>query len=133
MTTGGYRVIVEGEDIVAAKLHRFAGKLEVGVKEADEKIAGKVAEDARSRAESIGGVAAHVAPSITSSDGQIDFGSGLPMAMGAEFGRNEYHQFSPWTGSGESAGYFLIPTVVSEQEVARREYEAALKIALRSA
>ena len=126
------RVVVTGEDLVAHHLRTFGRVIEDEVKQADERIASQTAQDARSRAYSIGGVAGHVAPSIASHGGDVTFGGGLPMAMGAEFGRDAYAQFAPWTGSGESAGYFLIPSAMKNKDDAT-QYEDALDNALRRA
>lgn len=40
--------------------------------------------------------------------------TGVPWALGEEFGSIRYHQFPPWRGNGTSAGYFLWPTIRDE-------------------
>lgn len=80
---------------------------------ADRDVAEQVAKDARAEAYSIGGVAAHVAPSIETDGAEVRLGGGpqWAMAAGAEFGRDDFAQFKPYTGSGDSAGYFLYPAI----------------------
>lgn len=36
---------------------------------------------------------------------------GKPYSKGAEFGAYRYHQFLPWRGKGNDAGYFFYPAV----------------------
>ena len=38
-------------------------------------------------------------------------GPGAPEAPGSEFGSIHHHQFPPWQGNGEGAGYYLWPTI----------------------
>lgn len=83
---------------------------------AGKEVAGFVAEDARSAASGLGGVAAKVAPSIKASSagggGAIGLGgAAYPMAAGAEFGgqgRPTTQQFKPHLGR---TGYFVYPTI----------------------
>lgn len=88
-----------------------------------------VANSARARARSLGGVAAKVAPSVKASAQQRAAGVSIgndsyPMALGAEFGAGQetrrsrrngtyvgYRQFKPWRGNDRDAGYFLYPTI----------------------
>lgn len=87
------------------------------LKAASQEAAEMVATGARAAALSIGGVAAHVAPSIkpvasmSGSAGVAIGGSTYPMAGGAEFGSIRFKQFKPWRGSSSDAGYFLYPTI----------------------
>lgn len=127
----GTTVKVYGEDAVSRAFLEYARDLDREVKEADRRVASQTVEDARGAAYGIGGVAAHVAPSISASGGSVSFGGGLPMAMGAEFGRNAYPQFDGWTGSGEGAGYFLIPTIKRDEDSRFHEYENAADAAAR--
>lgn len=81
-----------------------------------KQVAQMVADHARSRALSIGGVAAKTAPSITARGGQrsagVSFGGArYPFGGGAEFGSMRYPQFEPWTGNGPDAGYFVYPSI----------------------
>lgn len=124
---------VTGEDDAARALGRFLGDLRDETDEASRRIASQTAEDAASRAYSIGGVAAHVAGAIVAQgpDVGLDGGGALPMAMGAEFGRDSLAQFDAWTGSGETSGYFLIPTIKANEAERLNEYENAVQAAIR--
>lgn len=83
---------------------------------ASKEVATFVADDARSTAEGLGGVAAKVAPSIkpsgTASGAAITLGgTAYPMAAGAEFGgrgRPTTQQFKPHLGR---TGYFTYPAI----------------------
>jgi hypothetical protein len=79
---------------------------------------------------SLGGVAAHVAPSIKGGGGTtwagIKFGSGHPEAGGAEFGALRFKQFKPWLGNGPGAGYFIYPTIRADADRIADEYEGAM-------
>lgn len=102
------------------------------LKEASKKVATFVANDARSAAYSIGGVAAHVAPSIkpvasiAGSAGVSIGGTAYPMAGGAEFGSIKYKQFQPWRGNGSDAGYFLYPAIRQDVDRITNEFAAAI-------
>lgn len=125
-------VRVTGDEAAARAFRRLSDDLHDRIEEADRTVASQTAQDARSRALMIGGVAAHVAPSIAAQGADTTFGgSEWPMAMGAEFGRDTYPQFDPHTGSGETAGYFLIPTILDSEDDRLREYENAADAALR--
>lgn len=50
---------------------------------------------------------------------------------GAEFGSGKSHQFSPWGGNGESAGYFLWPAI--RMDDIEERYAEALVDACRDA
>ena len=96
-------------------------------KAANLEIAQKVSERAVTNAESQGGVAAFVVPSIVPSGTQtgasIRLGAGgdltrsdgttvpaAEVAPGAEFG-SFLPQFEPFRGNSEDAGYFVYPTI----------------------
>lgn len=109
-------VAVEG----LSQLNRALRELESGLPKAaragSKEIAQDVADQARGLAQSLGGVAAHVAPSIKASAGAksagVAFGGpAWPMAGGAEFGALNYPQFQPWRGNSNGAGYFVYPTI----------------------
>lgn len=100
------------------------------LKQANVDIAQKEAERAQAAAHSLGGVAAHVAPSIKGGGGNawagIKFGSGQPAAMGAEFGgrgRPTTQQFQPFRGQ---QGYFLFPTIRRDSEDVTRSWTEAI-------
>ncbi len=100
-------------------------------------IAGLVAGDARGKAEHLGGVARHVAPSVQARRDRvpvISFGKGQPAAFGAEFGgrrRATTQQFQPWRGSGRGAGYFLYSAIRDDNREINDRYSEALLHALR--
>lgn len=89
------------------------------MRKTNKAVAEDVASEARSRALSLGGVAAKAAPSVKASAGATSGGvavgsNSAPWALGAEFGggrRKTTQQFKPWRGSGASAGYFVYPTI----------------------
>lgn len=80
------------------------------------RVAKLVTEQAMAAAYSIGGVAAHVAPSLKAKGMQQSAGVQLgdPAAAGAEFGSVRFKQFKPWKGNTSTAGYFLYPTIRGE-------------------
>jgi hypothetical protein len=75
------------------------------LREASKRVAGFVADDARAAAQSLGGVAAHVAPSI---------------------GSIKYHQFKPWRGNSSDAGYFLYPAIRQDADRIETEFTDAV-------
>lgn len=101
------------------------------LRKANKTVADLVAQDAKAAAHSIGGVAAHVAPSIKASAG-AQFaavslgGTAYPMAGGAEFGSYRYKQFKPWRGNGSDAGYFVYPAIRRDADRIETEYGHAL-------
>jgi hypothetical protein len=130
--TGGEEAVrVEGLTQLVARLKALETGAEVGVRLANKAAAQLVASGAVSAASSLGGVAAHVAPSIKASaglkSGSVSFGGGdFPMAAGAEFGgqgRSTTQQFSPWTGT---TGRFVFPTIRRDQAEIDSTYRAAL-------
>jgi hypothetical protein len=101
------------------------------LREASKRVAGFVADDARAAAQSLGGVAAHVAPSIkpvggVSGAGVAMGGASYPMAGGAEFGSIKYHQFKPWRGNSSDAGYFLYPAIRQDADRIETEFTDAV-------
>lgn len=101
---------------------------------ANKEIATSVLEAARSRAFSLGGVAAKTAPTLRVSAGTTSAGVALggtraPYAAGAEFGGGRTpttRQFKPWRGKGSDAGYFLYPTIRDNAEEIEAQYREAL-------
>lgn len=66
-------------------------------------------------------------------------GTKAPWALGSEFGANQrkprkrtsgtyqgFNQFKAWRGAGESAGYFLYPTIRASQDEIEEQYLNAL-------
>lgn len=126
------------------------------IRDASEDIAGVIAQEAASRARSLGGVAALVAPTIRSGRDRVpvvrmgssqklpDSGAGWErdrsgdhqtisdVMWGAEFGAIHHPQFSPWRGNDEGAGYFLWPTVRANNEHIQTRYSEALDDALQA-
>lgn len=101
------------------------------LRDASKRVATFVANDARSAAQSIGGVAAHVAPSIkpvggVSGAGVAMGGAAYPMAGGAEFGSLRFKQFKPWRGNGSDAGYFLYPSIRRDADRIQTEFTDAV-------
>ncbi len=119
-----------------------------------EKIAKKVADDARGRARQVCGVAALVEPTIRSGRDTVPVvkmgnstrlpatGNGWQrnrtgprqtigdVIWGAEFGggaRPTTQQFRPWRGRDEGAGYFLWPAVRGDRQFIADAYSDALK------
>jgi hypothetical protein len=123
------------------------------MRDAAQGIAGKVAGKAAGAAQSEGGVAALVAPTIKARRDRIPvvrMGSNarLPsdsrnrigdrqtigdVIWGAEYGggsKPTTRQFEPWRGSGTGAGYFLWPTVRGMNTEIDDTYSKALLEAL---
>lgn len=125
-------VKVDGLRELNAALKAIGPDARKELKAASKKVADFVANDARSAAYSIGGVAAHVAPSIkpvasiAGSAGVSIGGAAFPMAGGAEFGSLKYRQFQPWRGSGSDAGYFLYPAIRQDVDRIVTEYTSAI-------
>jgi len=108
------------------------------LRDTNKKVAEKVTSSARGRAAALGGVAAHVAPSLKAtagarSAGVAGGGAWYPMFGGAEFGSIRYPQFQPWRGSGSDAGYFLYPAIRDEVPHIEDEYREALNELIRKA
>lgn len=111
------------------------------VRAAGKEAATYVAGEARGTATSLGGVAAHVAPSIKASAGAtnagVSFGgAAYPMAAGAEFGgrgRPTTQQFQPWRGSGPGSGYFVYPSITDHVDEIVEPYEQAIQSIARKA
>lgn len=105
-------VTVHSPDLVALRrdLDDVQGGFDTAAHVADRAAAELVIEKASAAAHALGGVAAKSAPALKATDGRAEYG-GLPYALGAEFGSVEFHQFKPWLGAGEGAGYFFTPAV----------------------
>lgn len=111
------------------------------VRAAGKEAATHIAGEASGNATSLGGVAAHVAPSVGVSAGAasagVSFGgSAYPMAAGAEFGgrgRPTTQQFQPWRGSGPGAGYFVYPAIRDNVDAIVEPYEDAVQQIARKA
>lgn len=108
-------------------LRQLGPEVRAELKAANVEVGEMVANDARSIAYALGGVAAKVAPSIgatkTQSGAGVSFGgAAYPFAAGAEFGSFRYKQFEPWRGSGEGAGYFIYPAIRQDSDEIAETY-----------
>lgn len=129
---------VEGLRELAATLKSLDKDLARELRLANKSVATFVAKDAKSAAETLGGVAGHVAPSIKASAGLTSAGvafggSAYPMAAGAEFGSVRYGQFQSWRGNSSDAGYFVYPSIRRDADRIETEYGKALDDVLRKA
>lgn len=130
-------VRITGLDEVNKALRALGGReFQAELRDAGKEVATEVAADARGKASGLGGVAAHVAPSIAASAGftsaGVSFGGAAhPAAMGAEFGgqgRPTTMQFQPHRGT---TGYFVYPAIRDNGEFIERTYLAAVDDILR--
>lgn len=124
-------VEVEGLRDLSRALKELGPDAQKELRSASKEVAGFVARDASSAAHSLGGVAAHVAPSIRAVGGVggagVSFGgSAYPMAGGAEFGSVRFKQFQPWRGSGSDAGYFVYPSIRQDSDRIVTEFTHAV-------
>lgn len=127
----GQGVRVVGLNDLDRALRELGPDLQRELKRTNLDVAQIVADDARSAALQLGGVAAHVAPSIRASARNtaagVSFGgAGYPMAAGAEFGAYRFKQFQPWRGNDENAGYFVYPAIRQDADRIETEYGAAI-------
>lgn len=128
------RIEVEGLGQYRRDLRQVSTEFPRELRKLNKSAAELIVDEARGRAQSIGGVAAHVAPSLkaqaqgTSAAVKLG-GNRYPMAGGAEFGagRNTnrqtrrgpvrgWNQFDSWTGNSSDAGYFLYPSIRARQD-----------------
>lgn len=120
-------VNVEGLAELRKALKAVGGTAPKELAQAGREVASFVADDARDLAEGLGGVAAHVAPSVSGSGTQRGGavalgGTAYPMATGAEFGgqgRPTTQQFKPHLGR---TGYFVYPTIRRDADRIESEY-----------
>ena len=124
-------VNVEGLDQLSRALKEMGPEFGKELRKTNKAVADFVAADAKAAAYSVGGVAAHVAPSIKATAGATSAGVGFggsayPMAGGAEFGSLRYKQFQPWRGNSSDAGYFVYPAIRQDAERIETEYAHAV-------
>lgn len=129
---------VEGLSELNRALNRAESAVPGALRDTNKKVAENVTGKARGNALGLGGVAAHVAPSLRAvagakSAGVAGGGASYPMFGGAEFGSIRYKQFKPWRGSGPDAGYFLYPAIRAEAPNIEVEYGKALDELIRKA
>ena len=104
-------VRVTGLDEFIRALRGITGDVQSDSGGALKSFADQVADDARSRASSIGSTARHVSGAISVAGGGFEQevildGISFPMAAGAEWGAVRYLQFDSFSGD---TGYFLHP------------------------
>lgn len=134
--TGTIRV--EGLSQLNKQLKALGPEMQRELVESSRNVARFVTEDARSAAGSLGGVAAHVAPSLSAVGGArsagVAFGGArFPMAGGAEFGSVRFKQFKMWRGNGSDAGYFVYPTIRRDADRIETEYNQSIEALLKKA
>lgn len=131
--TAPRRIEVEGLAEFRRDLRKLGTELPRELRKLNKSAAELVVDEARARAQSLGGVAAHVAPSLKAqaqgASAAVKLGGNrYPMAGGAEFGagRNTpratargrvagWNQFPEWTGNSSDAGRFLYPAIRARQ------------------
>lgn len=123
----GQGVQVKGLTELNRALKALGPEVRAELKAANVEVGQMVANDARSIAQGLGGVAAKVAPSINATKTQagagVSFGgAAYPMAGGAEFGSYRYKQFKPWRGNGSDAGYFVYPAIRQDSDEIAETY-----------
>lgn len=118
----GSGVNAKGMDTLRRDLRAVAGDVAKAVDQGSGDVAREVVPDARDRAEGLGGVAGHVAPSIDADGAMVGLGgTSYPMAAGAEFGgqgRPTTQQFEPYRADG----YFLYPAIRAGEDRADQIY-----------
>lgn len=124
-------VKVDGLRELNAALRAIGPDAQKELREASKEVAEMVADDARAAAYTIGGVAAHVAPSLRAvagvkSAGVAGGGARYPMFGGAEFGSYKHKQFKPWRGNDSGAGYFLYPSIRADSDRITTTYTDAI-------
>lgn len=140
---------VEGLAELSRALRKMDTDLAKELRGANKDAARVAATAAKSRALSVGGAAAKVAPTIRASSGlksaSVGFGgAAAPFAGGAEFGAARdrqrtrstgtyvgYRQFKPWRGAGRSAGYFVYPAIRDNEARIIEQYMESLDHLLR--
>lgn len=121
-------VRLEGFKTFARELKAASDEFPKAMKKVNEKVADFVADEAKGKARSLGGVQSKSADALraTKTAGYAAVrigGSRYPYALGAEFGSKRYGQFPEWRGGmgnlfTGSWGYFLGPSIKdNEQEI----------------
>lgn len=109
-------VEVHGLDDFRRELRRLADDLPRELADANHQVATLVANEAQQRAGGVSRGARKAAESLSAARTQAAAkvrmgGARYPFAAGFEFGSIRYPQFPPWRGSGETAGYWLYPSI----------------------
>lgn len=129
---------IDGLKDFLAGIRRAQIQVPVGIRLANKAAAELLATKSRSTAQSVGGVASKVAPTIRAGAGAAFAsvragGSGQPYTYGAIFGSIRYKQFKPWRGNGADAGYFIYPDLRANRAEILAFYDGVLTTALRGA
>jgi hypothetical protein len=136
--------VLKGVPGLNRMLNDLPKEVQKRIRDESQEIALDAAREARARASAaIGGVVAvarYVAPNITAPRDRVpvikmDGSKPLPPRNGvprtgpgqtvgdvmwaSEYGSNQSKQFSPWGGTGDSAGYFLWPSIRMDEMVER--------------
>jgi len=91
------------------------------LKDANNRVAQLVADEAEKKARALGRMEAKAAESLKANRAQSKAtvsigGARYPFALGAEFGSFRFKQFRSWTGSNEGSGYWLWPAIRETRE-----------------
>jgi hypothetical protein len=135
--SGDFTTRVEGLDEFRKALRNLGPDMQKKLGQANKEAADIVATSARSKAERLGGVHRHVAPSIKASAAArqasvVLGGSRYPMAFGAEFGSIAFQQFPPWRGNqfqldASNVGYIVHPAAREKVDEVVDTYDAAIR------
>lgn len=126
----GGGVGVEGLNQLNRDLKAISKEAQGQLRKANVDVAEMEGQRAQAAARAQGSTLGHVAPSIKGGGSTtwagIKFGSGYPMAMGAEFGgrgRPTTQQFKPWLGQ---TGYAIYPTIRRDDELITETWSEAV-------
>jgi hypothetical protein len=114
------KVRVEGLASFLREIKAIDAELPKAVQKANKDIAELIAGKTASAFSGGIGAAPKVAATVKAFAQQrqagVQFGGGLPYAMGVEFGSEQYSQFQPWRGNAGNAGYYLYPTIRANRD-----------------
>lgn len=139
---GGTSQAVTGATQFSAALRRMAPAVKRNLDKQNRTIGKLVVERGKAKASGVSPQAAAAARSLsaTASGGGVGIrlGSGVPFALGAEFGAKKYPQFMAWTGNQWSGvpsdvGYFMHPAIRDSMPEVVDKYLEAAQDAARSA
>jgi hypothetical protein len=137
-STGEFRTDVKGLDEFRAELKALGAKWPKQLGQANKEAAEIVADLARTKARSLGGVHRHVAPSIKAAAQArhavvVGGGAAYDMFLGAEFGAKQYERFPPWRGNQwqpdaiSGVGYMIHPAARESREEVIDVYDDAIR------
>ena len=114
----GNAIRVEGLDELRAGLKAIGPEWPRKLGEINKKVAQAVVDDAKSKAQTPQArkAAESLKASAATTGATVTLGSGVPFALGAEFGAKQYKQFPEWRGNqwnpaAGGVGYFLHPAI----------------------